>query len=292
MESVQDGQEYYYTSRRQPVSQYNYANSDLLKRAMARIYAQHYTLEERGQDRDAIRTVNNIVRAGDPLAKFYYTLSSDIHEDSLFSAWLTEQPANSRVFYCRSRREAAILAAAFKQAGYAKEIAELKEEVLQVAIHYTVLPGPLDDYLKACAAVVRFGQYKPSTALLEMPVTTATVSRKQGLNYNRSEVSGEPYVLLDEAYWLTDFMIGIMPLAQSDAVIESGLRELCNTLVRNIALGENVGIRQEALHVANNNLTQLYARVELAGQGGQFACVRSRAMLTLAELIGGRKRRR
>ena len=67
MESVQDGEEYYYASSRRSVSQYNYANSELLKSAMARLYAAHYTLEQRGQDLDAARTVNDVVQAGNAL---------------------------------------------------------------------------------------------------------------------------------------------------------------------------------------------------------------------------------
>ena len=291
MDSVQDGEEYY-ASYRKPLSQYDFANSELLKNAMARLYAAYYTLEQRGQDAETSRTVADVIRTSEPGAEMYYTLTSDMHEDPLFLPWLAERPNGSQVFYSRSRREAALLMAAFKQEGYTRGLTELKQDMLQMAIHFSVIRGPLDDYLKACAGVVRFGDYKPSTALLVMPVTPLTVSKKQGLNYNRSVVSGDPYVLLNVDYWLTAFLIEVASLTKGDTKIDSLLRDLCEALVRNIALGEGVGIRQEALQVVNNILTKLYAQVEQAGEGHRFECVGRLAMVTLAELVGTRSRRR
>lgn len=286
--AVEDGEQYYYSNRKS-TAQLWYSNSDVLTAAMARLYAEHFVLEQRSVEPLPDLTVDALLRARTPGQEIYYTLVADIDQDPLFKAWLSEQPAGTGVLFAKSRREASLLIRAFREREDDREVRELTRKQLQMAIHFDIVNSPLDKHLLACAGVVRFGEYKPSTALLVMPTSPQTVSKAIGLVNIRADTPEAPYVLVDINHWLPKFLIAAAELAETQHEIVGQIREVCQILVLNVALGGTVGVRREGLQALNNRLTRLYASIDSTGQATTLDAIRRRLMLTMPELIGSKR---
>jgi hypothetical protein len=204
----------------------------------------------------------------------------------LFKAWLAEQPTDTRVLFVRTKREGALLLRALKVLGYRAGATELNRNDLRAAIRYELVPGPLDEYLRACAGVVEFGDYKPTTAVLVMPISEHTVSKATGLATNRSNCGEAPFVLLDRAHWLPGFLLQAADLAAAHESIRPPLREVCELLVRDIALGSTKAVRRESVQAANIWLTRLYAVIDGLDTGGEWQALHKRKMMVMSEIVG------
>lgn len=285
LHTIEDGEHYYYSPKKS-IANYAYSNSSQLTEAMAGVYAKYMVLDQRPSDSDEALTAAELVGRLDGSSHLYLTTISDIEKESLFKAWLAEQPDGTRVLFVRSKREGALLLRAFASVGYRHEIHELSHTLLRASIRYKVVRGPVDEYLRACASVVEFGDYRPTSAVLVMPVTDLTVSKANGLATNRKNCAEAPFVLLDREHWLAETLVRAAELALTEDSIRPSLRDVCELLVRDIALGSTAPVRQTSMQAANNCLTRLYALIESAGHGHDWPALTDRRMLVMHEIIG------
>lgn len=287
--AIEDGEHYY--GRRESAATYKYSNSSVLTSAMAQVYARHVALDQRAANGSEPKTLAQILSSSQQDAAIYYSLASDIDKDPLFNAWMAEQSSNTHVLFVRTKREAALLYQGLQVLSYAGNLHELTRDNLRAAIRYQVVTSRLDGYMRACAGVVQFDHYKPTTAILIVPVTERTVSKAVGLAITRFNCPEPPYVLLDRQHWLADFLLRAADLAADRSIIEPTLREVCDLLILNVALGATNEVRREGMQAANNWLTRLYAAIESLGEGKDWQAVRDRSMLVMGEIIGTGRRR-
>ncbi|TQS46710.1 ATP-binding protein [Cryptosporangium phraense] len=290
--AVEDGQQFYYTPARTPASNYSYSNSDVLTDAMADVYGQHVLLDQLTSTERRNQTLSDVLArgAGAHNVRVFYTKIQDINADPLFAAWLSEQRIDTKVFFTRTIREAALLLRSARRLGYQRDIAELDAAQLQQAIHYEIVPSGIDFYLHASAGIAEFGDYKPTTAIVIVPISKKTVSRGRGAAMLRADCSEAPYVLIDRQHWLGDFLVRVAEVASGTPSLRPQLREFCSLLVQTVALGNTAEIRREGLQSANNWLSRIYTLIESSIQVGDWSVVQQRKMLEMSDTVGSRKR--
>lgn len=288
--AIADGQQYYHTAPRLSLANYDYSNSRLLDEVAANLYAKHFNITIHDPKGRAVGTIAQISADARSWGPCYFTLDKDIDKNSLFSAWLGDQPAKARVFVVKSKREAVLLLRALAKLNYREALHEVTPELMQEAIKYDVVPGPLDNFLRAACGIVRFGKYKPSTAMLVVSAKSpGVVSKAVGLTTTRAACSDSPFVLLDSSHWLTQLLTSAA-LVSEDPQISECLREISDLLMT-IALGSGVTVQKEAVQVANGWLSKLYSLMHGKQKVGDLSAVKERPMIVLADLIGPKRSR-
>ncbi|MER6245049.1 ATP-binding protein [Streptomyces griseorubiginosus] len=287
--AIEDGEAFYWSGRKKPAD-YDYSNSEALTVAMAGVYARHMTLDQRTEQTERWETLADVVRDGAVL-KLYYTFDSDVDKEPLFRAWLRDQPPGTRVVFVRSKREAALMLKGLATLRHIGEIHELHRKDLQASVTYTLVPGPLDSFLRACAGIVRFeGDYRPTRALMEVPVSERTVDKGRGLASFRADCMEAPYILLDCEYWFPEILVAAAGAAADLVELSAVLRELCDLVLRNVYLGKTKQEKDTGLQSANRELSKLYTLVADHPLCSGLDAVSKRRMLVVSDIVGTRGR--